>query len=177
MPATESALFSPFKIRDTIFPNRIVLAPMMQCKAVDGNMTDWHFVHYGKFALGGFGTVMTEAVAIEPRGRISYGCPGLWSDAQIPMMRRIVEFVHSQGALAAIQLGHSGRKGSSHRPWEANYGPLTKADALPGEDPWPLVGPVAIPIDPGSPAPHALTKAAVFDFLDGVMDDDFPPFE
>ena len=165
MPATECALFSPFKIRDTIFPNRIVLAPMMQCKAVDGNMTDWHFVHYGKFALGGFGTVLTEAVAVEPRGRISYGCPGLWSDDQVPMMRRIVDFVHSQGSLAAIQLGHSGRKGSSHRPWEASYGPLRQADALPGEEPWPLAGPVAVPIDEGYPTPHALTTAELHDIV------------
>ena len=161
MPATECALFSPFRIRDTLFPNRVVLAPMMQCKAVDGFMTDWHFVHYGKFALGGFGTVLTEAVAVEPRGRISYGCPGLWSDDQIPMMGRIVDYVHSQGALAAIQLGHSGRKGSSHRPWEASYGPIKAADALPGEGAWPLVGPVAKPVDEGSPAPHALTVGEI----------------
>lgn len=157
MSGTDCALLSPFKIRDTVFPNRVVLAPMMQCRAIDGHMSDWHLVHYGKFALGGFGTVMTEAVAVEPGGRISYGCPGLWSDDHIPMLRRIVDFAHSQGALAAIQLGHSGRKGSSHRPWEANYGPITPADALPGEDPWPLVGPVAKPVTEGSLAPHALT--------------------
>lgn len=165
MSAAASALFSPFKIRDVTFPNRVVLAPMMQCKAVDGFMTDWHLVHYGKFALGGFGTVLTEAVAIEPRGRISHGCPGLWSDEQIPMMRRIVDFVHSQGSLAAIQLGHSGRKGSSHRPWESGYGPLTPADALPGEDPWPLVGPVATPIGEGYTAPHALTADEIRDIV------------
>lgn len=161
MTAAQSALFRPLQIRGTILPNRIVLAPMMQCKAVDGFMSDWHLVHYGKFALGGFGTVLTEAVAVEPAGRITHGCPGIWSDTQVPMLRRIVDFVHSQGALAAIQLGHSGRKGSTHRPWESGYGPLKHEDALPGEAPWPLVGPVAKPVGEGYPVPHALSVSEI----------------
>ena len=91
MSAIQSALFSPFKIRGVTFPNRIVLAPMMQCKAINGDASDWHLVHYGKFALGGFGTVLTEAVAVEPNGCITTGCLGLWSDDQIPMLRRITD--------------------------------------------------------------------------------------
>ena len=71
MTVEQSALFSPYTIRETTLPNRIVLAPMMQCKAIDGFASDWHFAHFSKFALGGFGTVMTEAIAVEPRGRIT----------------------------------------------------------------------------------------------------------
>ena len=110
MTVEQSALFSPYKIRETTLPNRIVLAPMMQCKAIDGFASDWHFAHFSKFALGGFGTVMTEAIAVEPRGRITYGDLGLWSDEFIPDLKRMTDFIHAQGALAAIQLAHAGRK-------------------------------------------------------------------
>ena len=140
MTVEQSALFSPYTIRDTTLPNRIVLAPMMQCKAVDGFASDWHFAHFSKFALGGFGTVMTEAIAVEPRGRITYGDLGLWSDEFIPDLKRITDFIHAHGALAAIQLAHAGRKACWQRPWEGN-GPLTQADAARGETPWGIVGP------------------------------------
>ena len=156
MSAIQSALFSPFKIRGVTFPNRIVLAPMMQCKAINGDASDWHLVHYGKFALGGFGTVLTEAVAVEPNGCITTGCLGLWSDDQIPMLRRITDYIHAQGSLAAIQLAHAGRKAATHRPWKG-YGPLTAEDASRGEAPWPIVGPSTLSIGEGHATPHALT--------------------
>ena len=103
-------LFRPMPLRGVTLPNRLVLAPMMQYRAENGFASDWHLAHYGKFALGGFGTVMTEVVSVESAGRITHGDLGLWSDEFIPGLKRVTDFVHSQGALAAIQIGHSGRK-------------------------------------------------------------------
>ena len=156
MATKKSALLSESRLRGVLFPNRVVLSPMMQFAALDGYASDWHLVHLGKFALGGFGTVMTEVVAIESRGRISYGDLGLWRDDQIPPLRRITDYIHAQGSVAAIQLGHAGRKGSWQRPWEGN-GPLTDADSERGDPPWQLVGPCSAPIGEGYPSPHALT--------------------
>ena len=84
-----SSLFTPYRLRNTTFPNRLVLAPMMQYRATDGFVSDWHIVHLGKFALGGFGAVMTEVVAVEKTGRISCGDLGLWSDEQIVGLKRV----------------------------------------------------------------------------------------
>jgi 2,4-dienoyl-CoA reductase-like NADH-dependent reductase (Old Yellow Enzyme family) len=156
MATLTSALFSSYTIRAVTLPNRIVLAPMMQCKASEGFANDWHFAHFAKFALGGFGTVMTEAVAVEPRGRITYGDLGLWSDDFIPGLRRITDFIHAQGAVAAIQLAHAGRKACWQRPWEGN-GPLTMADAARGEPPWGLVGPSALSVGESYQVPEALS--------------------
>ena len=153
-------LFSPYTNRETTFPNRLVLAPMMQYMAKDGFASDWHLAHFGKFALGGFGAVMTEVVAVSENGRITYGDMGLWSDAHIPGMKRFIDFIHSQHALAAIQLGHSGRKGSTQRPWEGG-GPLTAADALRGDSPWMAKAPSAVAFDKDYPPPEALTIAEI----------------
>jgi 2,4-dienoyl-CoA reductase-like NADH-dependent reductase (Old Yellow Enzyme family) len=160
MTVEQSALFSSYKIRETTLPNRIVLAPMMQCKAVDGFASDWHFAHFSKFALGGFGTVMTEAIAVEPRGRITYGDLGLWSDEFIPDLKRITDFIHAQGALAAIQLAHAGRKACWQRPWDGN-GPLTQADAAKGEAPWGLVGPSDLAVGENYQTPHTLSVSEI----------------
>lgn len=154
------ALFSPLKVRGITFPNRLVLAPMMQYQSINGFANDWHLVHYGKFALGGFGTVMTEVVAVQERGRISYGDLGLWSDDHIPGLKRCVDFLHGQGALAAIQLGHAGRKASTQRAWEGP-GPLTEVEAQRGEKPWTPVGPTNIPFDQGYQVPEALSIADI----------------
>ena len=160
MTVEQSALFSPYKIRETTLPNRVVLAPMMQCKAVDGFASDWHFAHFSKFALGGFGTVMTEAIAVEPRGRITYGDLGLWSDEFIPDLKRVTDFIHAQGALAAIQLAHAGRKACWQRPWEGN-GPLTQADAVRGETPWGIVGPSDLAVGENYQTPHPLSVSEI----------------
>jgi 2,4-dienoyl-CoA reductase-like NADH-dependent reductase (Old Yellow Enzyme family) len=109
-PAPEAPLlFTPLRIRGATLPNRMMLAPLCQYSAEDGCAGDWHLVHLGKFALGGLGIVMTEAVSVEPRGRITYGDLGLWDDFQIPGLRRISDFIREQGVLSAVQIAHAGR--------------------------------------------------------------------
>ncbi|WP_158745778.1 NADH:flavin oxidoreductase/NADH oxidase [Acidisphaera sp. L21] len=131
-----SLLFSPFTLRGVTFPNRIVVAPMQMYKAgPDGVATDWHFQHLAKYAVGGIGTVMTEALIVHPIGRNTYGDLGIWSDDHIAPLRRIAEFVQAQGSLAAAQLHHAGPKSSRQRPWEG-LGPLGEAEAAKGEPPW-----------------------------------------
>jgi 2,4-dienoyl-CoA reductase-like NADH-dependent reductase (Old Yellow Enzyme family) len=120
--------------------NRIVVSPMCQYSARDGHVSDWHLVHLGKFAQGGAGIVFVEATAVEKRGRITHGDTGIWEDAHIAGLRRISEFVKSQGAVPAIQLAHAGRKSSMARPWHGN-GPLTQADLERGDKPWSIVAP------------------------------------
>ena len=111
-------LFSPLTLRGVTFSSRIGVAPMCQYSAQHGLANDWHLVHLGRFALGGFSLVIAEAAGVTPEGRISYGCLGLWDDAQIEPLKRIVDFLHKNGAKAGIQLAHAGRKASSQRPWE-----------------------------------------------------------
>lgn len=134
--ARETMLFSPYTLRGVTFPNRVVLAPMQMFMAgPDGLATDWHFQHLAKYALGGFGAVMTEALIVEPRGRASYGDCGVWSDDHVAPLRRIAGFLHERGALAAAQLHHAGPKAARQRPWEG-LRPLGAADAVRGEPPW-----------------------------------------
>jgi 2,4-dienoyl-CoA reductase-like NADH-dependent reductase (Old Yellow Enzyme family) len=112
-------------------------------------------VHLGKFAQGGAGIVFVEATAVERRGRITHGDTGIWEDAQIAGLRKIAEFVKSQGAVPAIQLAHAGRKASMARPWYGN-GPLTQADLDRGDKPWSIVAPTAKPVGEGWIAPRKL---------------------
>ena len=113
-------LFDPLRIRGVTLRNRIVVSPMCQYSCQDGLANEWHLVHLGSRAVGGAGLVMSEATAVEARGRISPQDLGLWSDAHIEPLVRIVRFIHSQGATAGIQLAHAGRKASTARPWEGN---------------------------------------------------------
>ena len=134
--APPSLLFSPFRLRGVTFPNRIVISPMQMYKAApDGKLNDWHFQHLAKYAIGGAGTVMTEALCVDPIGRNTYGDCGIWSDDHVPPLRRIVDFLHGEGRLAAAQLHHCGPKASRQRPWEG-LGPLGAAEAARGEPPW-----------------------------------------
>ena len=133
-------LFEKIRIREVQARNRIVVSPMCQYSAQDGHVTDWHFVHLGKFAQGGAGVVFVEATAVEKRGRITHGDTGIWDDAHIAGLKRISDFVRSQGAVPAIQLAHAGRKASMARPWYGN-GPLTQADLDRGDKPWSIVAP------------------------------------
>ena len=158
-------LFSPLTLRGVTIRNRIMLAPMNQHWTKDGAADDWLLVHLGKFALGGFGIVCTEATAIEPRGRVGYGDLGIWSDDHIPGLRRVTQFIRAQGATSAVQLAHSGRKGGSQRPWEG-FGPLGESDAARGEPPWSLVGPTTDPAGSGHPTPEALSDASIESILD-----------
>ncbi|MBU1176521.1 MAG: NADH:flavin oxidoreductase/NADH oxidase [Alphaproteobacteria bacterium] len=150
-----SQLFSPLTLRGLTLRNRTVVAPMCQYSAQMGLANDWHLVHLGRFAIGGFGLVIVEATGVEPRGRITYGCLGLWSDAQIAPLGRIVDFVHAQGAAIGIQLAHAGRKASSPLPFLKD--PDAEQKARHSYEDWQPVAPSAFPHDAGSKVPHALT--------------------
>lgn len=151
-----SSLLDPFTLRGRTARNRIWLSPMCQYSAFarDGLPTDWHLVNLGRHAVGGFGLVMTEATAVVPEGRISPEDVGIWNDAQASAWSRIVDFVHGQGALAAIQLAHAGRKASTHGLGDA-HGSVSVADGG-----WETVGPSALPFD-GLATPRALSTDEV----------------
>ena len=145
-----SRLFEPLTLRGTTFRNRVWVSPMCQYSSVDGRPSDWHLVHLGSFARGGAGLVMTEATAVVPEGRISPDDAGIWNDEQAADYRRITDFIHSQGAVAGIQLAHAGRKASTRRPWDGRgYVP-------PGDGGWETVGASALGYADW-PAPRALT--------------------
>ena len=153
-----TSLFSELKLRGLTIRNRIVISPMCQYSAQDGFADDWHLVHAGKFAQGGAGIVFLEATAVLADGRITHGDLGLWKDEQIPALARIAAFVRGQGAVAALQLGHAGRKSSMARPWEGN-GPLTPALIAAGSEPWQTIAPSAAPVGPGWATPRAMDAA------------------
>src|SRR3954469_15686253 len=161
-PVSDPALFRPLTVRERTLPNRLVVARMCQYSVADGFVGDYHLVHLGRFALGGFGLVIVEATAVTADGRISHGDVGLWSDEHIPGLARIADFLHAEGAAAGIQLAHAGAKASSRRPWDGG-GPVTAENARPGEAPWPTVSASAVPVGPDWPAPHALTVAELGD--------------
>src|SRR6195952_922098 len=150
------ALLQPLTVRGLTLRNRLVVAPMCQYSVTDGLVGDYHLVHLGRFALGGFGLVIVGATGVTAEGRISHGDVGLWSDDHIPGLARIAEFLHAEGAAAGIQLGHAGGKASSRRPWEGG-GAVTAENALPGEAPWPTVSASDVPAVPGTPTPHPLS--------------------
>ncbi|GAA4656350.1 NADH:flavin oxidoreductase/NADH oxidase [Arthrobacter cryoconiti] len=125
-----SALFEAITLRGVSVRNRLWVTPMCQYSAEqqDGMPNDWHLVHLGSFAKGGAGAVFTEATAVLPEGRISPQDLGLWNDSQEAAFARIVSFIHSQGAVAGIQLAHAGRKGSTYRTWEQRHGTVPVDD-------------------------------------------------
>ncbi len=153
-------LGSSFRLREVTIPNRTAISPMCQYSATNGCADDWHLVHLGRFAMGGAGLILVEATAIVPEGRITHGCLGLWSDDQIPGLRRIADFIRAQGAVPGIQLAHAGRKASMQRPWFGN-GPLGEADFARGDLPWRTVAPSPLPVDEGWLEPQQLTPAAM----------------
>jgi 2,4-dienoyl-CoA reductase-like NADH-dependent reductase (Old Yellow Enzyme family) len=162
-------LFEEIQIREVRIRNRIVVSPMCQYSAQDGHVTDWHLVHLGKFAQGGAGVVFVEATAVEKRGRITHGDSGICDDAHIPGLKRISEFVKSQGAVPAIQLAHAGRKASMARPWYGN-GPLTQADLDRGDKPWSIVAPCDTPIGAEWIKPRPLEKRDLEDLKKAYAD-------
>ena len=143
-------LFQPLTLRGTTFPNRAWVAPMCQYSAVDGVPGDWHLVHLGGLAKGGFGLVLAEATAVVPEGRISPQDTGIWNDDQQHAWARIVDFAHAQGTLIGVQLAHAGRKGSTYRPWAGSRGTVP-AD----EGGWSAQAPSAVAY-PGYDEPEAL---------------------
>ncbi len=123
-----SKLFSPIQLAGVTFPNRVFVSPMCQYSSEDGFSNDWHLVHLGSRAVGGAGMVFTEAAAVLPEGRISPQDLGFWKDEHIPGLKRIVDFIHGQGARAGIQLAHAGRKASMARPWAPDQRYQTPAE-------------------------------------------------
>jgi len=160
-----SALFSPFSLREMTLANRIVVSPMCQYSAREGSATDWHLMHLGQFCVSGPGLVIVEATAVEPRGRISYGDLGLYSDDNEAALRRIVGFCRKYGdSKLGIQLAHAGRKGSDHLPWEDPDRPLA-----PAEGAWTTVGPSEMSYGEGWPPPQALDPGGMRDVKEAFI--------
>lgn len=159
-----TALFDPITIKSITFRNRVGVSPMCQYSAVDGFPNDWHMVHLGARAQGGAGLVMTEATAVEARGRISPGDTGIWSDVHAEAWAPITRFIASQGAVPGIQLAHAGRKASTYAPGVGNGG---LADDLGG---WEPVAPSAVAFDETYRLPHALTEIEIADIVQAFAD-------
>ena len=154
-----SQLFTPVRLRGLEVRNRAWVSPMCQYSSVDGLPNQWHLVHLGSFARGGAGLVFTEAAAVLPEGRISPQDAGIWNDQQQVAWARIVDFLHGQGARAGIQLAHSGRKGSTLRPWEGR-GPVADDDGG-----WQPVAPSALPFPGLHEDPRELTRDDIADVV------------
>jgi anthraniloyl-CoA monooxygenase len=145
-------MFHPFQARGLELANRIVVSPMDQYSAVDGLPNEWHLVHLGSRAVGGAGLVMTEMTCVSPEGRISPGCTGLWNEGQAQGFARIVDFVHGHtGAKIGLQIGHSGRKGSTKLMWEGDSEPLEAGN-------WEIMAPSPIRYRPDSQVPREMTR-------------------
>ncbi len=150
-----SHLFTPLTLRSITFRNRAFVSPMCQYSSDDGAPTDWHLVHLGSRAVGGFGLVMQEATGVTAQGRISPGDAGIWNDAQVVGYKRITAFIESQGAVPGIQLAHAGRKGSTARPWEGGK----KVEKKDGG--WEVIGPSAEAFASDYPMPIAMSEADI----------------
>ncbi|TCJ13368.1 NADH:flavin oxidoreductase/NADH oxidase [Flaviaesturariibacter flavus] len=146
-------LFAPLTLRGLTLKNRIAVSPMCQYSSSEGFVNDWHLVHLGSRAVGGAALVITEATAVSPEGRISPQDLGIWSDEHISGLRRVTDFIKSQGAIAGIQLAHAGRKASTLRPWEGS--------GAVAENGWTPVAPTAQPFAPNYPQPQQLDAAGI----------------
>ena len=155
------ALFQPFSLRSVTFKNRIFVTPMCQYCADDGHIVDWHFSHHGRFSLSGVGGAMVEASGITRNGRITHSCLGIYKDSHIKNLSKIVSIYHSQNIPVGIQIGHSGRKGSSAAPGEG-AAPLIDYDPSRA---WETIGPSAIAMAEGWPVPRALETNEIEDLI------------
>ena len=148
-------LFEPLQLRGVTLPNRIVVSPMCQYSSQDGFANDWHLVHLGSRAVGGAGLIFTEATAVLPEARINLDDLGIWNDPHIEFLRKITGFVKNQGAFPGMQLAHSGRKGSTKKPW------LGQGALSPDEGAWEPVAPSARPFSSDYPMPRELSKDGI----------------
>lgn len=146
-------MFTPFRLRGLELANRVVVSPMDTYSATDGMPNEFHLVHLGSRAMGGAGLVYTEMTCVTPQGRITPGCTGMYDEAHAASWKRIVEYVHTwTSAKIALQLGHSGPKGSTKLMWEGMDEPLESGN-------WPVVGPSAVAYGPQNQLPAELTRA------------------
>lgn len=158
-----TGIFSSFRLRGLELPNRVVVAPMCQYSAVDGMAQDWHLVHLGARAQSGVGLIFVEATAVVPEGRISPSDLGLWKDEQIGGLARVVNFLHSMGTAACVQLAHAGRKASMNQPWLGeNYVP-------PANGGWKPVAPSAVAYAENYGEPCALDAAGIRNVIDSFV--------
>jgi anthraniloyl-CoA monooxygenase len=146
-------MFTPFRLRELVLPNRVVVSPMCQYSAVDGTPGEWHLVHLGTRALGGAGLVMTEMTDVSRDGRISPGCAGMYAPRHVKAWKRIVDFVHRHSAAKiGLQLAHAGRKGSTQRMWEGIDEPLPEGN-------WPLISASPLPYLASGQVPREMDRA------------------
>ena len=158
-------MFLPFGLGRLRLENRIVVSPMCQYSATDGIPDDWHVVHLGGRAVGGAGLVITEMTDVSPEGRITYGCAGMWNDAQAAAWARVVAFVHRHSrAKIGVQLAHAGRKGSCSLPWEGDR-PLTAEEGS-----WETIAPSAVPFDEGWHVPRAMDRDDMLRVIQAFVD-------
>ena len=157
-------LFEEFKIREVTFRNRIAVSPMCQYSSTNGYANDWHVIHLASRAVGGAGIVLTEAAAVEPRGRISPQDLGIWSDAHIETLAKTVALIHNFGAVAGIQLAHAGRKASTAKP---SKGGKALDESQEG---WrPLISSSAIAFSEDNPVPEALSLEGIQEVIDAFV--------
>jgi anthraniloyl-CoA monooxygenase len=148
-------MFQPFRLRDLELNNRVVVSAMDMYSSVDGMPNDFHLVHIGSKALGGAGLVMTEMVCVSATGRITPGCTGMYAPEHEAGWRRIADFVHDRtAARIGLQLGHSGRKGSTRLMWEGMDDPLPEGN-------WEVLAPSPIPYSVANQVPHELTPEEI----------------
>jgi anthraniloyl-CoA monooxygenase len=153
MGRTVPPMFTPFRLRDLLLPNRVVVSPMDMYCAEAGMPNDFHLVHLGARALGGAGLVMTEMACVSAEGRISPGCTGMYAPEHVEGWARVTAMVHRwSGARICLQLGHSGRKGSTRLMWEGNDEPLPEGN-------WPVMAPSPVAYKPGMQVPREMTRA------------------
>ncbi len=153
-------LFQPLTIRGVTLPNRTVLAPMVHYRATDGICGTFHTVHLGKYILGGFGLVFTEAAAVEKRGKITDMDLCIYNDEQALSYRPLIALAREEGVKIGIQLAHGGRKSGMQSAMEGN-GPLSDADVARGRTRWQPVGPTTTAISPEWPTPHQLSTSEI----------------
>ena len=158
------ALFDSFTSRGLTLPHRIVVSPMCEYSSEDGFANDWHLVHLGSRAVGGAALVITEATAVTADGRISPQDLGIYKDAHVEMLQRIIRFVHQHGSAAGMQLAHAGRKGSTQRPWDGH------SAVVPKDGGWIPVAPSAVPFSDTYPMPRALETSQVQGVVDAFRD-------
>jgi anthraniloyl-CoA monooxygenase len=146
-------MFTPFKLRDMVLENRIVVSPMCQYSAEKGVPDDWHLVHLGSRAMGGAGLVIAEMTDVSEEGRISPGCTGIYSDEHVTAWKRVTDFVHQHTkAKIGLQLGHAGRKGSTTLLWDGFDEPLPEGN-------WPIMAASPLPYKPQSQVPKEMDRA------------------
>src|SRR5579862_1295825 len=153
-------LFDPLSIRGITLQNRIVVSPMCQYSSQDGFANDWHLVHLGGRAVGGPGLVFTEATAVTAEGRITAEDLGIYNDAHVEFLHRIVRFLKGQGVVPGMQIAHAGRKASTQIPW------VGSSKVPVGEGGWVPVAPSAVAFSETYPMPRALLKDEIHTIVD-----------